>query len=321
MAAEERKIPVLAVVGPTASGKTALAVQLAHVFGGEVVGADSMQIYQGMEIATAAPSEQEREGVPHHLIGFARPEERFSVASYTALARRCIGEIWARGRLPVVAGGTGLYIDALLEHIEFSGAPADPAVQAALYRRAEKEGAQSLWQELSRIDPDSAASLHPGNLGRIVRALELFETSGLTMSEQRRRSRQTPSPYCPFYLGLDFHDRQLLYDRIDRRVSQMAENGLLEEARRFLSLDPKGTGAQAIGYKELKPYFAGELTLEQALDNLRRATRRYAKRQLTWFRRNKQIHWIFWEDYETPSALFGEACRLVRESDWGQKQG
>lgn len=316
--AAEKKIPVLAVVGPTASGKTALAVALAKAFGGEVVGADSMQIYRGMEIATAAPTEAERGGVAHHLIGIAEPEERFSVAAFTTLAAACIAELRARGRLPVLAGGTGLYIDALLDHIEFIDAPADPAIRAALYRRAEREGAQALLEELGRIDPQAARSLHPGNLGRIVRALELFETSGITISEQRRRSRQNPSPYSPFYLGLDFRDRQHLYDRIDRRVDQMAANGLLEEARRFLLRDPDGTGAQAIGYKELRPYFAGEITLEEALANLKRATRRYAKRQLTWFRRNERIHWLFWEDYGTPAALCGEAARLVRESDWGQ---
>lgn len=316
--ATEKKIPVLAVVGPTASGKTALAVALAKEFGGEIVSADSMQIYRGMEIATAAPTGEEMAGVPHHLVGIAQPEERFSVAAFTALAATCIAELHARGRLPVLAGGTGLYIDALLDHITFIDAPANPVIRAALFRRAEQEGAQSLLEELGRIDPQAAQSLHPGNLGRIVRALELFQATGVTITEQRRQSRRNPSPYSPFYLGLDFRDRQHLYDRIDRRVDWMAENGLPEEARRFLLRDPDGTGAQAIGYKELKPYFSGEMTLEDALGNLKRATRRYAKRQLTWFRRNERIHWLFWEDYGTPAALCGEAARLVRASDWGQ---
>lgn len=316
--AADNQIPVLAVVGPTASGKTALAVKLAKEFGGEVVGADSMQIYRGMEIATAAPTQAEQDGVPHHLIGILQPEERFSVAAYTARAGACIAELHARRKLPVLAGGTGLYIDTLLDHIEFVDVPANPEIRSALYRRAEQVGEKVLWEELRRIDPQTAEGLHPANLGRIVRALELYATSGVTMSEQRKRSKQNPSPYDPFYLGLDFRDRQRLYDRIDRRVDQMVADGLLEEARRFLDRDPDGTGAQAIGYKELRPYFSGEMALEEALSNLKRATRRYAKRQLTWFRRNTRIHWLFWEDYGTPDALCGEACRLIRESDWGQ---
>ena len=273
--AADHQIPVLAVVGPTASGKTALAVKLAKALGGEVIGADSMQVYQGMEIATAAPTMAEREGVHHHLIGILQPEERFSVAAYVARAQACIAEIRARGSLPILAGGTGLYIE-------------------------------------------TAKQLHPANLGRVIRALELYETTGVTMSEQRERSRRGPSPYAPFYLGLDFRDRQRLYDRINRRVDQMVSDGLLEEAQRFLERDPDGTGAQAIGYKELKPYFSGEMALEEALENLKRATRRYAKRQLTWFRRNERVHWLCWEDYDTPGALYGEACRLVQESDWGR---
>lgn len=316
--AADKKIPVLAVVGPTASGKTMLAVALAKEFGGEVVSADSMQIYAGMEIATAAPTKEEMGGVAHYLIGVVQPEERFSVAAFTARAEQCIADIRSRGKLPVLAGGTGLYIDTLLDHIELVDAPTNPEIRSALYRRAEQEGAKALWEELNRIDPRTADGLHPANLGRIVRALELYETSGVTMSEQRKRSRRNPSPYDPFYLGLDFRDRQHLYDRIDRRVDQMVADGLLDEARSFLDRDPDGTGAQAIGYKELRPYFAGEMALEEALSNLKRATRRYAKRQLTWFRRNARIHWLFWEDYGTPDALCGEAYRLVRESDWGQ---
>lgn len=316
--AADKKIPVLAVVGPTASGKTMLAVALAKEFGGEVVSADSMQIYAGMEIATAAPTREEMGGVAHYLIGVVQPEERFSVAAFTVRAEQCIADIRSRGKLPVLAGGTGLYIDTLLDHIELVDAPANPEIRSALYRRAEQEGAKALWEELNRIDPGTAEGLHPANLGRIVRALELYETSGVTMSEQRKRSRLNPSPYDPFYLGLDFRDRQHLYDRIDRRVDQMVADGLLDEARSFLDRDPDGTGAQAIGYKELRPYFAGEMALEEALSNLKRATRRYAKRQLTWFRRNTRIHWLFWEDYGTPDALCGEAYRLVRESDWGQ---
>ena len=316
--AADHQIPVLAVVGPTASGKTALAVKLAKALGGEVIGADSMQVYQGMEIATAAPTMAEREGVHHHLIGILQPEERFSVAAYVARAQACIAEIRARGSLPILAGGTGLYIDTLLDHIELIDAPASPETRAALYRRAEQEGAEVLWAQLGQIDPETGKQLHPANLGRVIRALELYETTGVTMSEQRERSRRGPSPYAPFYLGLDFRDRQRLYDRINRRVDQMVSDGLLEEAQRFLERDPDGTGAQAIGYKELKPYFFGEMALEEALENLKRATRRYAKRQLTWFRRNERVHWLCWEDYDTPGALYGEACRLVQESDWGR---
>ena len=205
--AADHQIPVLAVVGPTASGKTALAVKLAKALGGEVIGADSMQVYQAWKLPRSA-NHGGAGSVHHHLIGILQPEERFSVAAYVARAQACIAEIRARGSLPILAGGTGLYIDTLLDHIELIDAPASPETRAALYRRAEQEGAEALWAQLEQIDPETAKQLHPANLGRVIRALELYETTGVTMSEQRERSRRGPSPYAPFYLGLDFRDRQ-----------------------------------------------------------------------------------------------------------------
>ncbi len=285
-------IPVVAVVGPTASGKTELAIQLAKRFDGEVVSADSMQIYRGLPISTAQPSREEMDGVPHHLLAFLDWDKPFSVADYVTLAGQVIREIRARGRLPIVVGGTGLYVSSLLHHISFSEEPRDNKLRAELEQRVQREGADVLLEELRGLDPETAARLCPRDIKRIVRALELCRLTGKTMASLREESRREPSPYQACWIGLTYADRSLLYDRINRRVGVMLENGLLDEARRLMEFPGAATVKQAIGCKEFFPCFRGECTLEEAADRLRQGTRRYAKRQLTWFRREEAIHWI-----------------------------
>ena len=314
------KIPVIVVAGATASGKTALAVSLARRFGGEVISADSMQIYQGMAIATAKPTEEEKREVPHHLMDFLPVTDTYSVARYVEDANRIAGEIAARGNVPIVAGGTGLYIDSLIDNIMFEDEPDNSAVRAALRERREKEGIEALFAELERVDPETAAQLHINNENRVLRALEVYELTGETISERRRRSRLKESRFDAVWIGLDYRNRQLLYDRIDRRVDNMLARGLLEEARAYYQLPKAATASQAIGYKELRGYFSGELTLEEAADNLRRATRRYAKRQLTWFRKNERIHWIY-RDNKNEEETVEEAAVLAAAGLFQQTGG
>lgn len=306
------KIPLIAVIGPTASGKTALSVRLAQAFDGEVVGADSMQIYDAMQIATARPTPSEMQGVPHHLIGFLPAGEAFSVAQYTALAGRTVREIHERGRLPILCGGTGLFVDSLLENIQFAPQKTDPAYRAELQKRCAAQGAETLLEELRSVDPESAARLHPNNLGRIIRAMEVYRVTGQTLSYWNARSKTEPSPYDAIILAIGFRNRELLYERINRRVDQMMEQGLLEETRRVLSMGELPTARQAIGCKELAPYLRGECTLEAAVERLKQGTRRYAKRQMTWFRRNEKAHWFYVDDYGSGEELFRAACEYVK---------
>lgn len=322
---EKEKIPLLAVVGPTASGKTALGVRLALRLDGEVVSADSMQIYKGMDIATAKPTMAETCGVPHHLIGFREPDAPFSVADYVEAAGPVIRDIAARGRLPILVGGTGLYVDALTDNIRFGEEKADPALRAALQRQAEEEGGAAMLERLRAVDPETAARLHPGDVRRIVRALEVYEATGRTMAEQRAQSRREPSPYDTFFIGIRCADRQKLYDRINRRVDAMLEGGLLEEAAACLQASPAASGAaQAIGHKELRPYLEGELSLAEAVENLKRETRRYAKRQLTWFGRNPRIHWIEADELDA-AGMEAQALEILQAASFpagnGQKGG
>lgn len=306
------KIPVVAVVGPTASGKSDLAVEICRKFGGEAVSADSMQIYKGMDIATAKPTEIEKRGIPHHMMDFLESSEPYSVALYQQAAEKCIADIYSRGRLPVVVGGTGLYIDTLLNNIKLSEESYDGELRRSLLQRAEDEGAEVLLDELRKIDPEYAAKLHPNNVKRIVRALEIYKTTGTTPTGQIALSKRE-SPYRACIIGLDAENRQYLYDRIDRRVDIMLELGLEDEAREYLSRSDVQTSAQAIGYKELKPYFDGEISRDEAVENLKRATRRYAKRQLTWFRRNECINWLFIDQYPNKENLARKAFTVVDE--------
>lgn len=310
------RIPVAAVVGPTATGKSRLAAELALHFGGEVVSADSMQIYRGLPVGTAQPSAEEMRGVPHHLIGFLDPEEPFSVADYAALASETIRGIHERGRLPVVAGGTGLYVGALLHNLRFSPEGRDEALREELLRRAREEGPEALWKELESFDPQSAERIHPHNVGRLVRAIEIYRSTGVTMTEQIGRSRAEPSPYDVCMIGLDYSDRQALYAAIGRRVDQMMEAGLPREAERVLSLPEGTTARQAIGYKEFLPYFRGECSLAEAAEQVKRESRRYAKRQRTWFLRQESAEWILMDRYPDFGAVCAGACGIVRGKGW-----
>lgn len=276
--------PLIVVAGPTASGKSALAVELCRRFDGEVVSADSMQVYAQLRIGTARPDEGEMGGTPHHLMGFLPLGTSYSVAKYAADAHAAIADIHARGKLPVLCGGTGLYIQAVTENLTYEEQSGDRTLREALRRRAEAEGGGALLAELAAIDPDTAARLHENDVGRIVRALEIYHTTGCTLTQQNERSRRRPSPYAVCGLYLDFKDRDALYGRIERRAALMLEAGLLEEARQLRACGEADTVRQAIGYKELYAYLDGTCSLEQAMEEMCRATRRYAKRQLSWFR-------------------------------------
>ncbi len=285
------KASVAVIVGPTASGKSALGVAVAKALGGEIISADSMQIYRGMPIATAQPTAEETDGVPHHLIGFLSPQDRFSVAAYQRLCTKTITAVLQRGKLPILVGGTGLYIDAVIRNTRFLDVP-DTPIRKQLEGRAEQEGTEPLLSKLQSIDPQTAAFLHLSDRKRIIRALEVYYSTGKTMTEQRLQSHDEESPFRFCVIGLTADDRDVLYDRIDRRVDQMLENGLLDEAQMFFAAEDAATAAQAIGYKELKQYLDGTAPLDACVALLKRETRRYAKRQLTWFRRYPEIHWL-----------------------------
>jgi tRNA dimethylallyltransferase len=280
---------IIVICGATATGKTALAVSLAERLNGEIIGADSMQIYKGMDIATAKPTAQELRGIPHHLIDFLEPHEPFSVADYVDLARAKIAEVKARQKLPIICGGTGLYINSLIDNIEFPEIKADPAFRAEM----QKKEPALLLEELRRKDPETAAELHENNKKRVIRALEVLHVTGKTISELKRTSRLNPSPYEPLILQIEFQ-RNELYERINERVDLMLEMGLLEECRGAHCASVNGkpllTSAQAIGYKELLPYLNGAKELEECVENLKKATRNYAKRQLTWFKKDPRIN-------------------------------
>lgn len=307
--ADLSKPRVVAVGGPTASGKTALSVALARAFDGEIINADSMQIYKNLDVGTAKPSAEERQGIPHYLLDFLPPETPYSVADFTAAADPLIRDITARGRLPLVVGGTGLYITSLLSGMAFAPEKTDPAIRARLQARADTEGGAALYVELQRIDPDYAAQVHPNNLPRVIRALELFEATGRRMSDQRREARPAEAPYHALCLCLTCRDRAVLYSRIDRRVDEMVENGVLDEARQVYDhRDVYRTAAQAIGYKEFFPYFEGTANLTECTERLKQATRNYAKRQLTWFRRQNDAVWLYLDEEDVTE----HACTLVR---------
>jgi len=295
----KENIPLLVVCGPTASGKTALAIGLALALNGEIVSADSMQIYRGMDIATAKPAPEEMRGVPHHLIGIVEPDERFSVAQYAPLAHAAIQDIYTRGRFPILCGGTGLYIQAVTENLILTEGELD-------------HNGPGTWNDLQKIDPAAAEKIHPNDQKRISHALALHRATGVTLTQQNRRSRQEPTPYDARMIFLNARERQHLYDRIDQRVDQMLEAGLLEEARGQRQT-ARNTAAQAIGYKELEPYLLGQCTLEEAVEHLKRETRRYAKRQLSWFRRMARE----WNE-RTPGScaeLFLEDGNLLEQAE------
>ena len=288
---------VLCVVGPTATGKTKMGVALAKRFDGEVVSVDSMQLYRGMAIGTAAPTREEMEGIPHHMVAVADPAESWSAARYVHEADACVQDILRRGKLPVLVGGTGLYLDALIRGTDFAAGSQGTALRQQLQRRARQEGTETLLEELRRIDPAAAQKLHLRDEKRIIRALEVWYETGCTITEHDRQERQRPPKYNALYIGLDFLDRQDLRDRIDRRVDTMVEQGLLEEVETLLAsgLPRDATALQAIGYKQFLAVAEGTATRQEAIEEVKLRSRQYAKRQLTWLRRNPDIFWVRWE--------------------------
>lgn len=297
MQEDTRNAPkVLVITGPTATGKTRLGVELALRLGGEVVSVDSMQVYRCMDVGTAKPRPEETRGVPHHMIDVAEPWEDYSVARYVTEAAACVADILGRNRLPILVGGTGLYLDSLLSGRTFAPHPAG-GCRALLTARAETEGAGSLYAELARIDPQSAARLHPNDKKRVVRALEVFYETGASISSHNENTRSIPPRYNALMLALTYADRAHLKTRIDRRVDEMVENGLYDEVAALLraGLSPGCTAMQAIGYKEMAAAVMGAVSRTAAVEEIKLHSRQYAKRQLTWLRRNPRIRWIFWE--------------------------
>ena len=310
----ENLIKVISVVGPTASGKTKLSVELAKRLNGEIVSADSMQIYKGMQIATAKPDEEEKSGIIHHLMDFLPPNETYSVAMYVKDASRCIEDINSREKLPIIVGGTGLYVDSLLNNIKFSEENRDEKLCDELRTIYNNEGIDKLLDILKSFDKKSYERLSKEkNVKRIIRAIEFYKTTGKTISEQIENSRLTESPYKAIKIGLNFKDREKLYDRINRRVDLMLEQGLLEEAFQVINSDLSYTSVKAIGYKELMPYFNKEKTLEECIDKLKQETRRYAKRQITWFKRDTDINWIYIDEINSFDELLSKAIQIINK--------
>lgn len=304
---------LICICGPTASGKTALSVALAKQLHTEIISADSMQIYRGMDIGTAKPSIDERQGIPHHLIDVCEPNEGFSVARYVELADAAAQDIMSRGMTPIVVGGTGLYMDALIECSMFSGDETDLTVRQKYQHLADTQGNLAVHALLATVDPESAQRLHPNNLKRVIRALEVYEQTGMTIGEFNRQHKRPAPKYAAIKIGICPTDRQTLYDRIDQRVDQMLTDGLLEETRRLLSKGAlTGTAAQAIGYKELLGFLEGRESLDSCVQLLKQRSRNYAKRQLTWLKRDDSIRWIYYNRDEDFSSVLQEATEYLQ---------
>ncbi|MBQ7953522.1 MAG: tRNA (adenosine(37)-N6)-dimethylallyltransferase MiaA [Clostridia bacterium] len=284
---------LIVITGPTASGKTAMSVELAKILGAEIVNADSMQIYKYMDIGTAKPDMEERQGIPHHLIDIAEPDEQFSVARYCECAKEAIDAVHAKGKPVVMVGGTGLYVDSLVNNIQFSEIDADDEYRAKMDALADEKGNEYLYNMLCEIDPVSGAKISVSDRKRIIRALEVYHLTGKTITWHNEQSRSVPSPYNTTMFAIDV-DREVLYDKINRRVDIMMEKGLLNEVKNIINMGIKRdfTSMQAIGYKEIAEYLDGEITLDEAIDKIKQGSRRYAKRQLTWYRRNEKINWV-----------------------------
>ena len=293
MDASCKKHPVVAVVGPTATGKTALGVALAQHFSGEVISCDSMQIYKGLDVGTAKVTPEETCGIPHHGVDILTPDKPFSVADFTAMAGRLEREISARGALPILVGGTGLYVQSFLNGVRFTEEKAPAGLREQLAAELAEKGGTAMYEELRQVDPEAAAAIHPNNQVRVLRALEHYRATGKKLSEQKVESLPPEKPYRSLILGLDFPDRAALYRRIDLRVDKMLEAGILPEAELvWQNRETYRTAAQAIGYKEFFPYFEGAASLEACTDKLKQASRNYAKRQLTWFRHMEGVVWL-----------------------------
>ena len=302
---------IICIAGPTASGKTALAVELAKELNGEVVSCDSMQVYRRMDIGTAKPTVDEMQGIPHHMLDVADPEEDFSVSRYCAMAEPIVADILRRGKTAIIAGGTGLYMDSLIRGNVFAPFPST-GVREELEAQADNLGMDAMLSRLQSVDPEAAARLHLSDRKRILRALEVYLETGETITAHNRRTQAIPPRFRPLWLGLDFENRADLYERIDRRVGLMLETGLMEEIQGLLAsgIPARATAMQAIGYKEFVDALEGRCTLEQAADQVRQSSRRYAKRQLTWFRRNQAMHWLT----RTPETGVEEILSMARQT-------
>ncbi len=306
---QQTTIPLIVIAGPTASGKTALAVELCRHLDGEVVSADSMQVYETLQIGTARPTLDEQQGIPHHLLGFLPVSASYSVAKYAADAHRAIADVYHRGKIPVLCGGTGLYIQAVTENLQYQEQPGNREIRERLRARLETEGSAVLLEQLAQVDAQTAARLHPNDHGRIIRALELYETTGKTLSEQNAASRRVESPYRLCGFRLEYNDRATLYERINRRAQIMLDNGLEQETAWLWQQPHTDTVQQAIGYKEIAPYLEGEITREQALSALQQGTRRYAKRQLSWFRHQAWLEPLYMDTDTDPLVTALTRCR------------
>ncbi len=306
---------IICIAGPTASGKTALAVQIAKITNGEVVSCDSMQLYRRMDIGTAKPTKEEMQGIPHHMIDVVEPEEDFSVSRYCEMAAPIVDSIIARGKTAVIAGGTGLYMDALIRGNDFAPFTATGHRQQ-LEAELESLGLEALLDQLRAVDPE-AAQRSQGNPRRIIRALEVYRETGETITAHNQRTQALPPRYTPLWLGLDFADRGELYRRIDLRVDLMLQQGLIREIEELLaSGTPAGcTAMQAIGYKEFVGALSGNGSIEEAAEEVRKSSRHYAKRQLTWFRRNKNMHWLIRSETQGPDEILCQARQILSEFD------
>ena len=307
---------IICIAGPTASGKTALAVEIAKEFNGEVVSCDSMQVYRRMDIGTAKPTKEEMQGIVHHMIDVAEPDEDFSVSRYCRLASPIVDDILARGKTAIIAGGTGLYMDSLIRGNAFAPFPAT-GVREKLEAQADAEGMEAMLRWLSSVDPDSAARLHLSDRKRIIRALEVYLETGETITQHNRKTREIPPKYTPLWLGLDFADRAELYHRIDLRVDIMLEMGLISEIQALLAsgIPPKCTAMQAIGYKEFTDALKGKETIAQAAEEVKKSSRHYAKRQLTWFRRNSAMHWLIRQEQPCGEEILSAARQVICDFD------
>ena len=308
---------VIVIVGPTASGKTGLSIELAKKYNGEIVSADSMQIYKDMNIATAKPTIEEMCGIKHHLIDFLNPGETYSVGQYVLDAENAISDILSRNKTPIVCGGTGLYVDSLINGINFTEDSSDDKIRNELYQIAETEGIDYLLNVLKEFDPDSYENLsQQRNLRRIIRAIEFYKVTGKTITQQNIESQNTSSKFDYLIIGLNADDRQFLYDRINRRVDLMIESGLIEETKSVLQMNLSDTSIKAIGYKELIPYINNQSSLDDCIEKLKMETRRYAKRQLTWFRRNKMINWIYIDRYSSLNDIVKVAVDIIDKKEF-----
>lgn len=307
---------IICIAGPTASGKTALAVALAKEVNGEVVSCDSMQIYKRMNIGTAKPTEAEMEGIPHHMLSVAQPDEDFSVSRYCEMATPIVEDILSRGKTAIIAGGTGLYMDALIRGNSFAPYPSTGRRQE-LEALAEKSGIEAVLTQLRQVDPESAERLHPSDKKRIIRAMEVYLETGQTITEHNRKTQEIPDRFSPVWFALEDEVRAELYGRIDRRVLTMLEQGLIEEIRDLLSsgIPEKATSMQAIGYKEFVDALQGRCSMEEATALVQQSSRHYAKRQLTWFRRNSAIHWLRRKSGDTTKEILSLARQILREFD------